>query len=182
MENQREGFEEVIDVENYGGKDEQFSHKQLVMTALKKTIDAGGREMRSGWFNEKMDKNGNIIRTYVDDTRKQFIESIETLKNHMACDMDETALSEIKEIKKKLSKDYLKFCAMEKVDWDTCNVQIRKERYRNGNYYRFGYLSRDLPYYQEYVEAEIMAYREILEELIRLTKRLDFYETGASEV
>ena len=72
----------IQDTDNYqSGKDQRFSHQELVMSVLRKCLESGTREMMSGWFNEKVDKSGNIVRTYIDDTRKKFIESVKTSCN-----------------------------------------------------------------------------------------------------
>jgi hypothetical protein len=48
--NQQADFE-IGDVESYGTqRDSAFSHQVLVMLAMKKALENGAREMRSGWF------------------------------------------------------------------------------------------------------------------------------------
>ena len=56
FDSNKEDFE-IGSVENFGGvKDQEFSHSSLVMSAMKKCLEAGTKEMREGWFNERTDR------------------------------------------------------------------------------------------------------------------------------
>lgn len=168
---------EIMDVENYSsGKDEQFSHQILIMNSMKKCIEAGSREMRSGWTNQKMDTRGNVIMQYVEDTRMLFIETVETCECIIICDFDKEARKNIKEIKKRLKDMYDTLCKSEKKEWENLPMLLKQERIRSGIVFMEGYLCRKLSYYQEYLSESVKEHRSILKELTELTKRLDFYE------
>jgi len=168
---------QIADVEDFRGeKDVAFSHQQLVMRAMNKCLEAGCKEMRAGYFNEKQDTRGNIIRVYVEDTRKSFIECVETLEMIMECDLDEEAQKKILKIKNKLDETYKNLCKLEEKDWNECSFKIKKYRWMNGIYYRKGYLNVKLPYYQDYIEEQVVASREIVKELSKLTQRLNYYQ------
>jgi len=167
---------EIKEMDGYGGeKDMEFSHQALVMRALKKCLENGAREMRSGYFNEKRDRFGNQVRTYVEDTRKVFIESVETLKMIISCDMDEKAEEIIKVIDAELHEKFEKLCGEEEIDWKNSLATIKQNRWGAGIYYRVGCLNKELPYYQDYIENEVRAARKVVTEIGKLTKRLDFY-------
>lgn len=173
---------EIIDPENYSSeKGKQFSHSFLVMSVMRKCIEAGSKEMRSGWFNQKIDKNGNTVLTYIDDTRKQFIESVKTAEMILICDYDKDIKEQIGKIEEYLKTKYKKLCSLEKNDWEKAHPLIKNSRMQQGIYYKEGYLNEDLHYSQVYLEEEVDAYREIFKELTKLTKRLDFYEEEAYE-
>ena len=168
---------EILDVENYkGGGQLQFSHQILVMRVMNKCIEAGTKEMRSGYYNEKADRFGNKIMTYVPDTRKEFIENVKTAEMIMVCDLDDDAIKNISEIKKELKKEFEKLCGMERMEWESLGIKIKRDRWSKGIFQQRGTLNMKLPYYQEYLEFEVDCYRRILAELTQLTKRLDFYQ------
>jgi len=168
---------EIGDVEHYiGEKDQTFSHKELVMRAMRKCLEAGCREMMAGWFNQKMDKRGNVAMIYIEDTRKVFIESIETARMFMSCDMDKKAKDEIKKIEENLEKKFKELCGDEEKDWESAPNAVEQHRWKQGIFFRKEHLSTAFPYYQEYINEEVKAYRKIFEELTNLTRRLDFYK------
>lgn len=174
---------EILDTENYkGGKDQMFSHQSLVMRIMNKCIEAGAKEMRAGYYNEKYDKFGNKILIYNPDTRKELIESIKTCQMIMVCDLDDTAKENIKKIKEKLDKEFKDLCESEKTDWENSSVSIKRYRWGNGIFYQKSSLNIKLSYYQDYIDFEIDCYREIFSELTELTKRVDFYQTQDYEV
>lgn len=178
MNNQQEDDIIIEDVENYTPKgDLVFSHPSLVMSATRKCLEAGSKEMRTGFFNNKTDRNGNVIRTYVEDTRKAFIEAVETLEMIMICDLDSDAIKEIKTIKDSLLDKYKELCIKEQNDWSSAHINIKKARWSAGIQFKEGYLNTSLPYYQEYIDEEVKSYRNIFKVLTMMSKRNDFYAT-----
>lgn len=173
---------QIADIENFvSDKEQQFSHQDLVMRSMRKCLEVGCREMRSGWFNQKTDRKGNTSLVYIDDTRKHFIEAVKTTEMIMDCDLDAKAINKIKKIKEKLKEEFLKLCAIEKVDWDTAHPNVRQQRWRDGIYFQSVKLHPDLPHAKEYIDIEVEAYREIFKELTKLTQRLDFYKAEMFE-
>lgn len=167
---------EILDIDSYpSGKQDVFSHKQLVMGAIRKCLEIGAREMREGYWNVKTDKNGNPIKVYIPDARKEFIESVKTLSNIMSCDVDEKLLSQIKLIKEELKKSFEEFVKLEEQYHNSLHPLQYRKNLQSGIYYRKGSLNVNLPYYNDYLNVEAEVYRSILEELNNMTKRLDFY-------
>ena len=114
---------EIGDIENFSSnKDEQFSHSTLVMTSMKKALDAGIREMHPGWFNTKTDRAGHTIKTYVDDTRKGFIESVKTCCMIMAADITDDKNNEaseyIDECLEDIEKKRIELAKIEEESWN----------------------------------------------------------------
>lgn len=168
---------EVIDVENYTpGKVQQFSHQSLIMSSMNKCVEAGCNEMREGYWNNKLDKNGNTLRYYVEDTRKIFVESVDTVEMIMICDFDDEANKSINKLKSDLDKYYQELCDEEKKDWTDSNETIKQTRWKQGIFFRKGYLNTKLPFYQDYIEEQVKVARLIFKELTKLTKRLNWYE------
>lgn len=169
---------DFIDPENYSGSNsgESYSHKALIMASMRKVLEAGANEMRAGYFNEKTDRKGNVVLMYMQDTRKLFIEAVETLEMFMECDLDEEAKDKIKEIRESLKEKEKEIVEQEANDWKNAPPLLLRQRMMKGIFFREGYLHPDLPYYQDLIEERIHHYRQIFKELNKLTKRLNFYE------
>lgn len=173
---------EIMDVENYSSrKDEQFSHQILVMNCMKRCIEAGSEEMRSGYVNQKMDTRGNVITQYIQDTRMKFIATVETCECIIVCDIDTEARKNIKEIKKRLKGKYQDLCELEKKEWGELSLRFKQERINSEIIFMEGYLCKKLQYYQEYLNESVKEFRNILKEFTRLTQRLKFYEAERYE-
>jgi len=179
MENKKEDYE-IIEEDEFSSEGEQkFSHQQLVMKAMNKCLDAGSKEMKIGFWNNKLDKHGNVFRTYVEDTRKTFIESIETVEMFMICDFDKPAKDKIKKLKDDLDNTYKELCEKEAKEWISLSRLAIQQRRDNEILYSKGRLNIKLSYYQDYMEEEVRTAREIFKELTQLTKRIHFYEEEA---
>jgi len=161
-------------------KDIPFSKQVLVMSAMRKCLEAGSREMRSGYFNEKSDKNGNIIRTYIEDTRKAFIESVETLEMIACADLKDVQ-AEIDQAKADLMNEYDNLCNAELKDWTTANIKVKQARWNQGIVYREHYLSTSLPYYQEYMSEEVKTARKIFKIIMKTISTSNDY-LGEGEI
>jgi len=158
-------------MENYHGtSDKKFSFEQLIMIALKKCLDAGSVEMRSGYFNTKIDKLGNPIRVYIEDSRHKFIECVKSAEAIMTSEIDETAKDNIKKIEEKLKELYNTLCEQEKKDLETASPILSRIRITKGIYYKPNCLNKNFSYYQEYIEESVNYYRNILKELVRVAK------------
>lgn len=178
---------ELIDIEDYkGGKDQKFSHQILVMKILSKCIENGAKEMRPGYYNEKTDKFGNPIKTYVPDSRNEFISSVKTAMSVLARDYD-SKINEFmngkkedkdkKGIKEKISDEYKILIELEKSYWNNMPMKVKQNMWSNNVYYQEGTLNIKLPYSHNYIEFEVKCYHEILEQLLKLIKRLDDYQS-----
>jgi hypothetical protein len=168
---------EILDVEEdvSGSSDKSFSHQSLVMIAMKRALENGAREMRAGWFQIKQDKNGNVIRTPIEDTRKTFIECVRTVEMIMACDLDKIAEDKLQDLHHKeeaLKQFYLQ---TEENEWTQLAPVIQQKLRQSGKGFSKGKFHTEKENYQSYLEEQVNIYREIFNELTRLTKRLDFY-------
>lgn len=165
---------EIKDVENFRGKtDDKFSHQQLVMSSMKRVIDIGTHELYEG-FNETIeDKYGNKKIIYKENTKKAFIEAIETCEMVMSCDLDEEAEDNIKKIKDSLEEERTKLLK-EQIEWFNKLPENTKIFYGKIMITSRAFNS-NLPHYYQFQEFQIKKYREIFSELTKLTKRLDFF-------
>ena len=169
---------ELIETENYkGGGVPQFNHQMLIMEVLRRCNEAGSHEMRAGWYNEKVDGRGNVTRTYIEDTRSKFIECVKTAKMNLSCDFDKTATENIKKLEEDLEKE-LKILLLNQFSWwDSLTLKYKQQQASIGrNIESKEFFNENLGWYQMWITAQVECYRNIFEELILLTERLDFYE------
>ncbi len=177
---------EIGDIENFSSnKDEQFSHSTLVMTAMKKALESGVREMHPGWFNTKTDRQGHTIKTYVDDTRKGFIESVKTCCMIMAGDLDnDTTKNEandyIDDCLKDIEDKRIELAKLEEDSWEKQPKGIKIMMNSKGIFNIPGHITHP-ELKEQLVWFEIEMYRSIFAELSRLTKRLDYYKAQMFE-
>lgn len=166
---------EIGDVENYRSDGMQvFNHQILVMAILQKVQEAGSHELRAGWFNEKLDNGGNIIRTYIEDTREKYISCVRTAITVMTCDFDDKAKENINKVLKKI-KEMKKQLLKEQWEWYTNQppkYKILLEGKISKSFFNTGY-----GWYFKAKELEVEFYFQIAKELHSLTKRIDFYQS-----
>ncbi len=75
--------ENVEQEAEYSSKSD-FSKARLVYEAIQKCVEARGQEMVKGFWNVKLTKEGNPIKTWVSDTRQVFIGNVIALKSILA--------------------------------------------------------------------------------------------------
>ena len=179
-ESDKEDFE-IGEVEGFSGnKDQQFSHSSLVMQSMRKCVELGSKEMREGWFNEKQDTRGNLVKTYIEDTRRGFIEAVRTLKMIMACDLDTTANKRINKYLADIKSKEQEIIKLDNEAWNNLS------NFEKGNYLKYGkrHFSKmitDPLLKQHFIEFELNQWREVFAELSKLTKRIDFYKAETFE-
>jgi len=173
---------EVGSVENFGGvKDQEFSHSMLVMSAMKKCLEAGTKEMREGWYNERTDRQGNQIRTYIEDTRKAFIESVRSLKMIMAGDLDKDSKRLIKIYLLNINKKQKELIEYGNEVWDKLTPNEKLIYAKTGQRHFTKMITNPL-LKQHFVDYELKQWRNVFAELSRLTKRLDYFKAELFEV
>ena len=172
----------IGNVENFGGvKDQEFSHSSLVMSSMRKCSEAGSKEMREGWFNERIDRQGNQIKTYIEDTRKAFIESVRSLKMIMAGDIDKTARDRLKKYLLNIRTKEKELINYDNEIWKKLSANEKMIHLNSGNVHLSKMLSHP-KLKKHFIEYELIQWRNIFAELSRLTKRLDYYKAEVFEV
>jgi len=174
-ENRKLDIDDVEDFRSEG--DRKFSHQSLVMKAMSKVLDLGSKELIEGFLDyNSVDRKGNIKPIYTEDTRRTFIEAVRTCEMVMICDYDETATTNIKEIYGRIESKRLTLLKHQKAFYDSGNYEFKKKNPTDLNYF-----NTKFQYYNHFVEAQIIFYREIFAELSLLTQRIGFYEEGIYE-
>jgi len=180
FDNDSQDFE-IGNVESFGNvKDQEFSHSSLVMSAMKKCLEAGTKEMREGWFNERIDRQGNKIRTYIEDTRKAFIESVRSLKMIMAGDIDYIAKKKIRKYILNIKSKEKEFINCDNEAWNKL-TPFEKANYISSGQRHFSMILSNPILQKHFIEYELIQWRNIFAELSRLTKRLDYYKAEVFE-
>jgi len=152
---------------NFNPSKQEYSHSILVMTAVSRCAQNLSKEMTSGYWNEKIDKYGNIARFYIHDSRKEFIGSVESLLALL--DDGKEILKEINDSKnliKEVEKLKNKYLLMEAKDWETCPKIIKDLRMNQGLRYRQGLFCSKLPYENEYILSCVEIYKKIFNKLV----------------
>jgi len=167
---------EIGDVENYNSGSQQFSHQTLIMKCLNRCVECGTVEMVEGRIENKTDKSGNTSTKYFPDTRRQFIESVKTAKNFLKCDFDEDANSKINLLIYKVNKNKEKWLNEEWDWWIHFDWNLQQKLTMEGKGVIKGMHNQKHFFKDSSISEEVEIWRDILEELNDLTKRLDFYE------
>lgn len=174
---------EIVEPDNYSSSKGEFSNGELVMMSFRKCIELGAREMREGYYNTKMDKGGNTNYIYIPDTRKEFIEAVETLLMIMADDIDnvkqegkKSTQESLDEINKALEEKYKSLCADEAKIWDEVSLMMKQQWNNKNIFQREGMLSAGLPFSTDYLIEKVSAYRKIVGRLKIRLKDLNFYK------
>jgi len=111
LEEDDDGFEDIID-STYNPKSE-YKKPVLVMEAVKACREARAKEMNKGFWNNKLDRNGNAIKIWVEDERKIFINSVIALECLLAPEIKKKELEfyrlEREKIQKKIDELFDKY-------------------------------------------------------------------------
>ena len=168
---------DIVDVENFKGQsDQKYSFQLLIMKAMSKCIEAGAKEMRSGYWNVKSDKFGNLNKVYVPDSRMEFIESVNTLRMLIENLYDEKAKTEIKKVEEDLDSEFKKLCTDEKIYWEKSKANTRRFWWSQGIFYNDKSLNKNLPFYKEFIEFKIDCYRKIFSSIQQLINTAHLFE------
>lgn len=78
--------EEELDYDDIDSEEAEYSSKsdfskaKIVYEAMSKCIEARGKEMKCGYYNNKISNDGSIIKMWVEDSRQIFIGTVEVLR------------------------------------------------------------------------------------------------------
>ena len=163
---------EIENFEDYHStQDQTFSHQVLVMRVMNKVIESGCKELIEGHYEETEYKGITKI-VYQQDTRQTFIECVKTCMMYMECDYDSIAKKNLKKIKaiEKSIKERL-------LDEQSEYYLKGDYNFRRANPIDQDYFNPKFPYYNIFIDKQVIIYRKIFTQLTLLTKRLNFYES-----
>jgi hypothetical protein len=158
----------------------EFSKPALVMTALLNCSASANCEMRSGYTIRKVDANGNVNETYVEDGRKKHISNIEFLGEILSPELDEPAEKNISELFESIETKKKYFIEKEIETWRTMPF-VPKRQLTSGKdaiYPLSGFIT--LPFYQDLMtEFQLEIYKTIFVELNHLLARIKYFKKKA---
>jgi hypothetical protein len=170
----------IEDSENFNySEDNKFSHESLIMLQIKKCMDAGSVELIEGWWENKVDKNGNVLKTYHPDTRKVFINCVKTLIGLATRDYEGGAKEKIDTLVKSLDDTKKKWLEMEWKWWTSLSLMQQRQMSSEGKQVVNGYFNKNLDFDNHYFEEETEIYRKIFTEINILTKTLRDFRAKA---
>jgi hypothetical protein len=140
------------------GQNAEFSHEGKVSMAYDKVIIALCQENRKGYWQEKLDRKGNLLREWKSDTRDEKINSVMTLKHTLISEIESDA--DIKEMIRK------KFEEIKKLEDDA----ILNEE----NWYRLLPINRKgaIQHYKGYINQEFIFYQNMITEKVKRCEEL----------
>lgn len=161
---------DIIDPQDFGyTKEDSFSHPALAQKAYYNCIAAGSVEMIKGFWETKMDRQGNQMRSYHPDTRQVYISCVETLKNILISDLDDDARKKIMGMYKYIKTIHTQLIAEEEKWFNKLNFAEK-----NKIQHIYGFLNQEGIYYHQLVNVKVEVYRRIFEELELLLKRTKY--------
>jgi len=130
-----------------GGDKFGLTFKQIILMHINRCVLKGTTEWHGGYWNEKQKSNW-VEKYYVPDSREVYNNSIRMLRCILLGYFDDIIESKDKELQEELVKAY--------------------EEYEKSN--------KDKSAKVEYYEAKVDIYIRMFEELIMLSKRLNFFQ------
>jgi hypothetical protein len=160
-------------------KQEGFSHQLSVQKAYYKVVDNLNVEMVEGFWQELKDKHGNVKLIHQTDTREQAIESVETLKNVMIADLQQTTNhNKINELLKSI-ETLKQTCLNEQKSWWKGIGYDGQIEYQNKHLsFDPNHLYDKLCYWHEFRNQTVKIYRQIFEQLELCLSGIKYFKKG----
>jgi len=178
MESNEKHDIEIGNVESYTSDTGEYSHSTHIDICIKKCIVAGSKELCEGYNETTTDRHDNIKVVYKEDTRKAFIESVKTCKMVMICDFDDDAEKSIKKLIKKIKEKQDEYLKKQTAYWNGLDYNSKEIFFKKiGTPPSPDFFHTGLDYWNLFIETELNIYREIFEELMFLSKRLNHFKT-----
>lgn len=170
------------DTEKYGSaQDLKYSRTHLLMHITLKILDAGSREMKKGFYQEKKDKFGNIIRTLTDDTRRSYCEAVRTLMDLSSPDFDNDTTEEVERIEKEIEDRKKELLDAELKEWNSFSLADKKGLISNQLGSVKGSFNSEKRFVEQFTLFCLDKYREMFQVLTNLAKEKDYYVAESFE-
>jgi len=172
---------EIGSIESFGTGDKKYSHQALIMKCMGKAIDCGCVEMTEGKPITKKLKTGDVLHLMSEDTRRKFIESIKTTKNFMSRDFDDEANKKIGALIKEIEFNKTYWHNKELEWWNGLKHDVRQSYIDSKQHVIAGMHNTSFPFLDQSLNDSLDIWRDVLEELNKLSKRLNDYESDRFE-
>jgi len=87
----------------YSSNKNKISFREIVLSHVRKILEISSQEFRGGFTEEKIEGT-QIVHTYIPDSRKQYIQSIESLSDTLIPYFDEGIQTDFKALNIELGK------------------------------------------------------------------------------
>ena len=101
----------LSDAPEYSSKSD-FSKALIVADTMKRVLECRAKEMKMGYYNMTVSNDGNEIKTWIPDSRKEFISSVVALKLFLTPEIyrNERVKKYVKEFEESKKDVFEKFC------------------------------------------------------------------------
>ncbi len=116
----------LLDSPEYSSKSD-FSKALIVADTMKRVLECRAKEMKKGYYNTTVSNDGNEIKTWIPDSRKEFISSVIALKLFLTPEIyrSKRATKYIEGFGKEVEKVFKKFCYHE-VHYDSKEYKLKE--------------------------------------------------------
>ena len=116
----------LSDSPEYSSKSD-FSKALIVADTMKRVLECRAKEMKKGYYNTTVSNDGNEIKTWIPDSRKEFISSVNALKLFLAPEIyrSENAKKYIESFDTDEKKLFDKFC-YDELTYDAKECKLKK--------------------------------------------------------
>ena len=101
----------LSDSPEYSSKSD-FSKALIVADTMKRVLECRAKEMKKGYYNTTVSNDGNEIKTWIPDSRKEFISSVIALRLFLTPEINrsERAIKYVKTFEESAKAIFEKFC------------------------------------------------------------------------
>jgi hypothetical protein len=101
----------LSDAPEYSSKSD-FSKALIVADTMKRVLECRAKEMKKGYYNTTVSNDGNEIKTWIPDSRKEFISSVIALKLFLTPEIyrNERVKKYVEEFEESKKSVFEKFC------------------------------------------------------------------------
>ena len=138
----------------YYNQQDSISFKQILLEHMKKILEISTHEFREGRMENKIGADGLTLPVYISDTRKSFIQSVETFTDILFPYFDKTMIEDYEEIMMRVEKN--------KDDYNTYG----------------GERGEGTEAYTEYISKELNLMKKTFRVLNLLLHRIDYLKTA----
>jgi len=116
----------LSDAPEYSSKSD-FSKALIVADTMKRVLECRAKEMKKGYYNTTVSNDGNEIKTWIPDSRKEFISSVVALKLFLTPEIyrSKRATEYIEGFGKEVEEVFEKFCYHE-VHYDEKEYKLKE--------------------------------------------------------
>jgi len=152
MEQQEQPVFSNMDSWRGGGNNFGLTFKQIIILHINRCVQNGSQEMHGGYWNTR--GNNPVTKTYVPNSRDVFNNSVKMLKAILLCHFDKKIEGNEKKLNEEFEEEHKAYKKK-----DNSKMQVLKDWY----------------------DYKVNWHTKLFEELIQLSRRLNFFEEETAE-